>query len=131
MNRILKRQQTDKAALLEQLKRTPIIQIACEKTGVARATYYRWRVGDPPFASDADEAIHIGESLINDMAESQLISLIRDKNLSAVTYWLGHHHPAYTNKVEITGRLRHDYFLTTDEEALVAKALAMVSHHNK
>ena len=131
MNRILKRQQTDKAALLEQLRRTPIIQIACEKTGVARATYYRWRVDDPPFASAADEAIHIGESLINDMAESQLISLIRDKNLSAVTYWLGHHHPTYTNKVEITGRLRHDYFLTTDEEALVAKALAMVSHRNK
>lgn len=131
MNRILKRQQTDKAALLEQLRRTPIIQIACEKTGVARATYYRWRVDDHPFASAADEAIHIGESLINDMAESQLISLIHGKNLSAVTYWLGHHHPAYTNKVEITGRLRHDYFLTTDEEALVAKALAMVSHRNK
>ena len=30
-----------KALLLEQLKKTPIVQIACENLGFSRMTYYR------------------------------------------------------------------------------------------
>jgi ACT domain-containing protein len=36
----------EKDALLEQLKKTPIIQIACEKIGLSRTTYYRWYQAD-------------------------------------------------------------------------------------
>jgi len=38
---IEKRQSKNKEQLLEILKKTPIVQIACEKAGVGRATYYR------------------------------------------------------------------------------------------
>lgn len=125
MNKIVKRQQKDKALLLEQFKRTPIIQIACDKTGVARATYYRWIKEDPLFAKEADDALAQGVSLINDMAESQLISSIRDKSLSAIIYWLKHRHPAYTNKLEIMTRKAPDAPLTSEQQQLIDKAIEL------
>ena len=115
-----------KEILLEQLRKTPIVQIACEKIGVSRATYYRWRKEDGEFKKATDEAISDGEMLITDMSESQLISLIRDKNFAAIQLWLRHHHPKYTNKVEVTGNLNvKEEPLTPEQEELVEKALKL------
>lgn len=127
MNAITKRQARDKQTLIDQLNKTPIIHVACEKTGIARATYYRWRKEDEKFAAVADEAIHEGERIINDMAESQLISAIRDKNMTAIIFWLKSHHPLYANKVEVTGRIKHEYKLSDEEEVLITKALSMMT----
>lgn len=123
-----------KALLVEQLKKTPIIQIACEKSGVSRATYYRWRKEDPEFFKMADQAIRDGEALITDMSESQLISLIRDRNFPAIQLWLKHHHPQYTNRLEIRGEITHSQKeLTEEEKQMVEKALrlAMPQHEEK
>jgi len=115
-----------KEILIEQLKKTPIIQIACEKVGVARATYYRWRKENGEFKKATDEAISEGEMMITDMSESQLISLIRDKNFAAIQLWLRHHHPKYINKVEVTGNLNvREEPLTPEQEELVEKALKL------
>src|SRR3989338_3287041 len=91
--------------LLEQFKKLPIVQIACEKTGIGRATYYRWRKENGEFAKSADEAIADGTGLVNDMAESQLLTQIRDGNLGAITYWLKHRNPAYSSSLEVTAKL--------------------------
>ena len=40
----------DKKAIIEQLKKTPIIQVTCEKLGVSRATFYRWKKNDDKFS---------------------------------------------------------------------------------
>jgi len=40
----------NKKVLLEHLKKTPILQFAVEKSGVSRATVYRWRSEDKAFA---------------------------------------------------------------------------------
>lgn len=124
---IEKRQAKEKEALIEQLKRSPIVQIACEKTDVSRATYYRWRIQDQSFAENADIAINEGSALVSDMAESQLMSAIRDKNMTAIIFWLKHHHPAYTTKIEVTGQLKQEYKLSEEEERLITKALAMIA----
>lgn len=117
-----------KQLIVEQLKKTPIVQIACEKTGVARSTYYRWKKQDKTFAKDAEEAIVAGELLINDMAESQLLSAIRDKNLTAIIFWLKHHHPRYATRVEVSARLqRAPEELTPEQEAVVIKALGLAT----
>jgi hypothetical protein len=113
----------EKQLLLEQLKKTPIIQIACEKIGLGRTTYYRWRQADSKFALAADTAIFDGCLLINDMAESQLISAIRDKNFPAIVYWLKHHHPTYANRLEITAQLKQSEELTPEQEVIVREAL--------
>ncbi|MCL4354839.1 MAG: phBC6A51 family helix-turn-helix protein [Patescibacteria group bacterium] len=123
---ILVRQAREKETLIDQLKKTPIVQIACERAGVARATYYRWRKEDPEFAKKTDESIIEGNLLVNDVAESQLMSAIKDKNLTAIIFWLKHHHPSYASKLELTAKIRPDCEELTDEQAeLVQKALTL------
>ncbi len=87
----------DKKLLIEQLKKTPIVQITCEITNISRASYYRWRANNKEFKQKTDEAIKYGNLFINDIAESQLISAIKDKNMTAIIYWLNNHHPSYSN----------------------------------
>lgn len=126
MNTIEKRQSKQKVELLDRLKKTPIVQLACERGGIGRATYYRWKKDDPDFARQADEALAEGASLINDIAESQLISSIKDKNLGAIVFWLRSHHPSYIAKLEVDAKLKMDKeSLTNEQEALVKKALKL------
>lgn len=120
------KQQRQKEAICDQLRKTPIIQLVCEKTGLGRATYYRWRKDDKEFAKEADEAIHEGVKLMNDMAESQLLSAIKDKNLTAIIFWLKHRHKSYTQKFEVTTRIE-DRELTEEQQAMVTKALTLGS----
>lgn len=99
---IEKKQIKNKEFLLGQLQKIPIVHLACEKVNISRATYYRWKKEDAIFSQNADNAIAEGCKLINDMAESQLISLIKDKHPTGIIFWLKHHHPTYANKIEIT-----------------------------
>jgi hypothetical protein len=116
----------DKQLLLNQLKETPIINFACKKTGIGRATYYHWRE-DKKFAKSADEAIAEGEAFITDMSESQLISMIRDRNFQAIQLWLRHHHTKYGQKIEITANISQQDELTPEQEAVVREALRLAS----
>lgn len=86
-----------KADVIENLRTAPIVQVACQKAGISRATYYRWRTGDKEFKKKIDQAIKYGNFFINDLAESQLISAIKDKNMTAIIYWLNNHHSSYSN----------------------------------
>lgn len=125
---VARRQEPQKAAIVEHLKKMPIVQIACEKAGVGRATYYRWLEEDAEFAGLAGQAMLEGSGLISDAAESQMVNLIRTGNLGAITFWLKHRHPAYRNKLEIDARVAHDDGALTDEEAAaVRRALELMA----
>ena len=125
---IEKRQSKNKELLLELLRKTPIVQIACEKVGVGRATYYRWRKEDSEFTKQSDQALVDGNLLVNDMAESQLMSAIKDKNMTGIIFWLKNHHPAYATRVEVTTNNKNqDIELTDEQKALLNKALEMVA----
>ncbi len=87
---------------LEELARIPIIQVACEKTGLSRNSVYRWRKEDTSFTKRMDEALSEGVALVNDMSESQLLNLIKEKNWPAISFWLKHRNDNYKNKIEIT-----------------------------
>ena len=114
----------NKQLLIEQLKKTPIIQIACEKINIGRATFYRWKKDDENFSTQVDEALLDGNELVNDMAESQLISSIKDKNFQAIAYWLKHNHPNYSNKLELSGKIStQTEKLTPEQEEIVKLAL--------
>lgn len=122
------RKAREQMLLLEHLRKMPIVQIACEKAGVSRATYYRWRKEDTEFLTSADEALQDGVALVSDMAESQLLSQIRDNNLGAVMYWLKHRNPNYNNKLEVTARIKQDTdALTPEQEAAISEALRLAS----
>ena len=85
---IKKRQVAEKEVLLEQLRKYPIVLVACEKAGVARPTYYRWRDKDKKFAEAVEKAMDEGEDFFNDLSEHQLLSLMKDKHWGAIRYWL-------------------------------------------
>lgn len=113
-----------KNELIEQLRKTPIIEVACKKTGIGRATFYRWRNKDPKFAEETDLAIQEGSQLVNDMAESQLINAIKDGNLTGIIFWLKNHHRQYSPKLEVTTK-NVDLPLTEDQKELIRKSLSM------
>lgn len=122
---IEERQAKDKESVLEYLRKMPIVQIACDRAGIARATYYRWRNDDKEFKKSVDKAIHDGELFINDLSESQVITLIKDKNWSAISFWLKNHHPKYADKLKVEANIsRTDEKLTEEEQKLVQHALA-------
>jgi len=123
---ITKRQAVEKELLLGQFKKTPIVQAACEKVGVGRTTYYRWRRQSKTFARKADEALLEGTLLMNDMAESQLLTLVHERNIGAIRFYLTHNHPKYGNKLEIKGNITHEHKeLTSEQKKLVRKALQL------
>ena len=84
---------------LKELEKIPIVQVACERVGVSRQTVYRWRGEDPEFQLHMDHALNEGEALLNDVSESQLFALIKDKSFSAIRYHLSKRHPKYKEKV--------------------------------
>lgn len=90
-----------KDQFLEELAHIPIIQVACEKTGLSRNSVYRWRKEDVVFSKRMDEALAEGVALVNDMSESQLLNLIKEKNWPAISFWLKHRNNNYKNKLEI------------------------------
>lgn len=120
------KQNKKKAELIEQLKKTPIIQIACDKVGVGRATFYRWRKEDKDFAESVEQSLTDGAYLVSDMAESKLISAIKKENLAAIIFWLKSHHPKYRTKLDLNANIRNlDEPLTPEQEALVREALRL------
>jgi len=121
----------DKKILLEQLRKTPIIQLAVKDTGIGRTSYYRWCKQDKKFARSAQEAIREGYLFVNDIAESQLLQLIKEKKLEAIRLWLRHHHPLYTEKLKIIGNVSHTHELTKEQRATIRKALRLVNLNKK
>jgi hypothetical protein len=129
---IQKRQSKNMKLLLENLRKVPIIQIACEKSGISRATYYRWRAYNTVFAKQADKAINESVELINDMAEAKLIGSIKEGNMGAIVYWLKHRHKAYSNRIEVMGTLeRSDGEISEEYKELIDKALRIALPRGK
>lgn len=122
---IANRQTAEKDKLLQELRKLPIINAVCAKIGIGRATYYRWRHDDHKFAAAADEALNDGVTFITDMAESQLINAIRDRELGAIALWLRSRHPAYAAKLQLSGDIHHHEELTPEERKLVRRALRL------
>jgi len=118
----VQRQQKQKEALLEILKKTPIIQVACQKAGIGRATYYRWTKEETAFADEAQTALDAGVGIVNDMAESQLISAIKDKHMTAIIFWLKHHHGAYATRIELTANTTTDIPELNEKQQEVVRA---------
>jgi len=111
---------------LEELQKVPIVQVACEKTGISRNSVYRWRREDKKFAEDMDIAMAEGVAFVNDMSESQLLTMIKEKNWSAISFWLRHRNDNYKNKIEVTTNERIDE-LTPEQQKVVKQALKLAS----
>jgi hypothetical protein len=111
---------------LEQLRKVPIVLVACEKAGLSRNTVYRWRNEDANFAKDMDEALLEGEAFVNDMSESQLLTMIKEKNWQAVSFWLRKRNPKFKDRIEVEVAPKQEE-LTPEQEQTVREALRLAS----
>lgn len=111
---------------LLELSKIPIIQVACEKAGLSRNSVYRWRKEDVSFAKKMDQALADGVALVNDMGESQLLTLIKEKNFPAVRFWLNKRHPAYKDKMEVVNK--HELLELTDSQKETIKQALELSN---
>jgi hypothetical protein len=87
---------------------------------------YRWRKTDKAFCKKMDEALTNGVALVNDMSESQLLTLIKEKNYSAISFWLRHRNDNYKDKTEVTTREESEA-LTPSQAKIVRNALKLAS----
>jgi ACT domain-containing protein len=115
-----------KVQLLEELRKVPIVQVACEKCGISRNSFYKWKRTDKTFEKQADEAITDGVSFVNDMSESQLLTLIKEKSYPAISFWLKHRNHNYKDKIEITTKEDKEE-LTPSQAKIVRQALRLAS----
>lgn len=129
---ITKRQNKNKESVLEKLKVVPIIEVSCKQIGIARSTFYRWKEDDKNFAQQVEKALEEGKSNISGLAESKLISAIKDQNMTGIIFWLKNHHKDYSTKVEISGKIKtENENLTAEQEKLLKKALGLASFNTK
>lgn len=109
-----------------ELEKVPIIMVACEKTGLSRNSVYRWRKEDSSFAKKMDEAMAKGVDFVNDMSESQMLTMIKEKNWPAISFWLRHRNKNYKDKLEITTK-EDNQQLTKEQAKVVKQALKLAS----
>jgi hypothetical protein len=109
-----------------ELEKVPIVQVACEKTGLSRNSVYRWRKEDKSFAKRMDEAMAKGVDFVNDMSESQMLTMIKEKNWPAISFWLRHRNKNYKDKLEVTTK-EDDEKLTPEQAKVVKQALRLAS----
>ena len=80
-----KSEQLKKEQLLKALEKSlGIVSTACESIGISRTTYYKYYNEDKDFKWSVDS---IGDIAL-DCAESQLFELIKEKNITAIIFYL-------------------------------------------
>lgn len=84
-----------KTKLLSELEKSGNVYLACTKTNVARATYYRWYNEDPSFRSLARYSLRVGRDNLCDIAEHALLLKVKEKDFGAIKYVLSHNSPRY------------------------------------
>jgi len=120
-----------KQDLINALKEMPIIEVVVKRVGVSRDTFYRYKSDDKIFAEQSEKALAQGIEFINDMSESQLVALIKDRSWQAIQFWLRHHHARYTDKIEISGKIESEEKLTPEQATIVKAALRLANFSKK
>jgi molybdenum-dependent DNA-binding transcriptional regulator ModE len=92
---MIKNRNGKKAKLLRELEEHPLVERACKKAGISKATYYRWLNKDTLFRRDVEGAQEKGRAKFNDFAESKLLENVNANIHQAIVYWLRHNSKRY------------------------------------
>lgn len=105
----------NKKKLLQELQKTSgIVAFACQKAGVSRVTFYKYRKDDPEFAEQVQDIMEVQI----DVAESALLKKIRDKDLTAIIFYLKTKgkERGYIERHDYDHRMRHEVTQETAQE---------------
>ena len=127
---VIGRRDENKQRLIEALKEMPVITVACKRAGIDNSTYYRWRQEDKEFMRESRDAFDRGIEFVNDMSETQVIALIKEKKMPAIALWLKHHHARYGSKSQPYVPIASADELSPEEEKLVLDALNLAAGKN-
>lgn len=81
--------------LVEEIEKTPLVHVACDKVGISRNTFYRWMKEDKKFLERINESMSLGSGFVSDVALSNVLSGIKNKDAMYTKYWLSHKHPDF------------------------------------
>ena len=114
-----KEKEKKKKLLVELLSKTPIVETACQKVGITRMMFYRWKEDDSDFTEAIEDALSVSRERTNDLAESQIINKIKDDHFGACTFWLRNNCKRYHAKKAITAEVENTnkHFNITISEA--------------
>lgn len=90
-----------KEKILQSLRETGIISIACSQAGISRNTFYRWIKDDYYFSDDVNFAIDEGIYHVDDLARSKLLEHIKNGNWTAIKYRLDHAKSFESQKIDM------------------------------
>lgn len=91
----------DKSKFIETLKEYPFVSFAAKKSGISRATIYRWMKDNPEFKKAMDDASEEGRLQCNDIAEMALMKQVKAGSLPAIKFFLTNNHEKYIPKRSI------------------------------
>lgn len=86
---------SQKEKILEHLTESGNVSFACKRVGLERKTFYRWIEADSIFSDEASEAIALGKSYLNDLAQTHLIRNIQEGDMQAIRLQLVSCHDDY------------------------------------
>ncbi|MEI6835406.1 MAG: hypothetical protein WCK59_01110 [Candidatus Falkowbacteria bacterium] len=127
---IEKRQIEQKKKMIEEIRNVYISSIACQKTGISRATLYRWMIDDYEFGREFKKSQIEGRNTINDLAESKLIGRVKNDDPRATIFWLTHMHPNFINPLLALSEDTRERKLPPEYLAKLAKRLAQWKNNN-
>ena len=117
-----KERKKKKKLLVELLSKTPIIETACQKVGITRMMFYRWKEDDSGFRESMEEVLSVSRDRISDLAESQIINKIKDGHFGSCAFWLRNNCTRYRVKKAIaTTEDKHIPFDLTITNAFISK----------
>lgn len=109
--------QTQKRVFLESVAKMGIVEIACQKTGISRATFNRWKADDIEFRRQVMDAMSKGSEIMDDIVESKFLQLIQQGEIQAILFYLKFRHPKYSARGAIQKMLMDQ----VDDESLVTE----------
>ncbi len=83
---------------IQILEDTPFISYAAKKSGIAKATIYRWMKSDTDFRIAVNNALENGRRHLCDIAEMALVEKIKDKEMGAIKFYLQNNNDRYMPK---------------------------------
>lgn len=84
-----------KDMFLKFLEKYGNVSLACNKAGINRCTYYRWKETDKQFKKRTSHLIKLGRENMTDMSEHALLVEIRNGNIRAIEFSLRHNSSRY------------------------------------
>jgi len=116
-----------KEEFFSELEKNGIVESACKKCGVSRNSVYRWRKESIRFARRFEESRLIGEGVINDFAEANILRDIQSGSIPSSKYWLDRRHPKFIPRYRGEANKLNDYEKLVLRKEDVAKRKATLA----